>query len=351
MVDYRQRIMQVGLPGQTGWMLVPALLGLLGGYGSAMAQDSGQTYTLTVNAQVVTVPVTVRDSKGKLLDSLTKDDFTLTEDGRPQRIRYLSVDRDRPLTLALMVDTSGSQREYIQKERAAADTFLNTMLGKDGDTAFLVRFDDAITMLQKPTGSKDALRAALGHLEDSHAPRPAPPVTDPEEYLHRPPTGTLFYDALYLTCDRGMTDPTGRNAVIVLTDGRDRGSDETLDATIEAALRSNTVVYSILYTDEPEGKIASLVEGKRLTGKDVLEQLSAATGGHMYQVSSHEPLEKIFESIADEMRTQYVLAYTPAKSPAGAGFRKIDLKGRDKTWKIQTRSGYYNTGSMGDDAQ
>ncbi len=312
---------------------------------TATTNNGGDTFTLSVSAQVVTVPVTVRDNKGKLLQDLTKDDFTLTEDGRPQRIRYLTVDRDRPLTLGLMVDTSGSQKELIKKERTASNAFFDTLLTRPGDTAFLVRFDDAIAMLQKPTASKAELRAGLEHLEDSHPPRPEPPPVDAADYLSRPPSGTLFYDALFLTCSRGMADVEGRNALVILTDGVDRGSSETLASTIDAAQRSNTVIYSILYSQE---QVTTQVEGKKMSGKAVLEKLSSETGGHMFVVSIRDPLEKIFTEIAEEMRLQYVLSYSPAKSEAGPGFRKIELKGRDKSWKIQTRSGYDYTGMMGE---
>jgi VWFA-related protein len=317
------------------------------GVAQAATQGANDTFTLTVSAQVVTMPVTVRDSKGKLVQTLTKDDFILTENGRPERIRYLTVDRDRPLTLALMVDTSGSQRELIKKERAASNAFFDTLLSKEGDTAFLVRFDNAIAMLQKPTSSKAELQAALEHLEDPHPPRPEPPAETAEEYLARPAQGTLFYDALFLTCSKGMADVTGRNAVVILTDGDDRGSGVTLDAAIDAAQRSNTVIYSILYSAE-QG-VTNHVDGKKLSGKDVLQKLSAETGGHMFEVSVRDPLEKIFTEIAEEMRMQYVLAYSPTMSDDGPGFRKILLKGKDKSWKIQTRSGYDYTGMMGDD--
>lgn len=319
------------------------------GIAQAVKQGENDTYTLSVNAQVVTVPVSVRDSKGALLQTLTKNDFTLTENGRPETIKYLTVDRNRPLNLALMVDTSGSQRDLIKKERAASDAFFNTLLTKEGDTAFLVRFDNAITMLQKPTESKTDLQAALEHLEDPHPPRPEPPAETAAEYLARPPQGTLFYDALFLTCSKGMQDVNGRNAVVILTDGDDRGSSVTLDATIDAAQRSNTVIYSILYSAPEIGMNPRAVEGKKMSGKAVLQKLSSETGGHMFEVSVKEPLEKIYEEIAEEMRMQYVLAYSPTMSDEGPGFRKIELKGKDKTWKIQTRSGYDYAGTMGDD--
>ena len=317
------------------------------GVAQTAKQGEGDTYTLSVNAQVVTVPVTVRDSKGKLLQDLTKEDFTLLEDGKPQTIRYVTIDRNRPLTLGLMVDTSGSQKALIKNERAASTAFFNTLLSKEGDTAFLVRFDNAITLMQAATASKAELETALGHLEDPHAPRPEPPAETAEEYLARPPSGTLFYDALFLTCTKGMQQVEGRNAVVILTDGVDRGSRVTLDQVIDAAQRSNTVIYSILYSAEMG--VTTHVDGKKMSGKEVLQKLSGETGGHLFEVSVKEPLEKIFDEVAEEMRVQYVLAYSPLKNDLGPGFRKIELKGRDKSWKIQTRSGYDYTGMMGDD--
>ncbi|MDP9038180.1 MAG: VWA domain-containing protein [Acidobacteriota bacterium] len=291
-----------------------------------------QPFTLSVQAQVVTVPVTVRDGKGRLLDGLTKQDFTLLEDGVPQRIRYLSVDHDRPLVVGLLVDTSGSQKEFISKERTAASQFLASMLVRPEDTAFLIRFDNAISLLAKPTSARDDLAAALGHLEDTHAPR-----------LEHP-GGTLLYDALDLTCERVTRGVEGRNALVVLTDGRDSGSQLTLDAAIQAAQVSNTVIYSILYTNEQPGWLAGRDPGQ-LRGKEVLTRLSEATGGRMYQVTFRQGLDRIFSAIAEEMRMQYVLGYTPANHGPGYGFRKIEIKGRDTTWKVQTRTGYFYSGA------
>ncbi len=310
-----------------------ASLLLSGASMQAQTQDDNGTYTLSVSAQVVTVPVSVRDKQGKLLDNLTKEDFILVEEGRPQTIRYLTIDRNRPLTVGLLIDTSGSQKDYIPKERAAANEFLVKMLTRPDDTSFLVRFDNAITLLQKATSSKDELRTALSHLEDPHDPR------------MNPPGGSLFYDALELTSERITRHVDGRNAIIVLTDGRDHGSVLTLEQATEAAQVSNTVIYSILYTDEQATWLATRQAGTTMSGKDVLQKLSDATGGHMFQVSAREPLEKIFGEIADEMRMQYVLGYTPAKAGPGYGFRKIDLKGKDKSWKVQTRTGYFYFGT------
>lgn len=317
--------------------LLPLLLLLLPALRPARlaAQTADGTFTLSVNAQVVTVPVTVRDAKGNLVKDLTKDDFTLAEDGKPQRIRYLSVDHDRALTMALLIDTSGSQKDYIKKERAASRTFLDTMLTRPDDTALIVRFDNALALLAKPTSSKADLQAALEHLEDPHEPR------------LNPPGGTLFYDALELTCKRVLHDVDGRKAMVVLTDGRDDGSVATLESAIDAAQRSDTVVYSILYTDNADSFISHGASDPQ-RGKNILASLSDATGGHLFEVSRRHPLEKIFEDIAEEMRTQYVLAYTPPKG-LGAGFRTIEVKGRDKTWKIQTRAGYFYNGTDDDE--
>jgi VWFA-related protein len=323
-------MMRVRGDGRGLWVAAVAMSFALVARQSAQGQD--QPFTLSVNAQVVTVPVTVRDSKNKLLQDLAKEDFTLTEDGQAQRIRYLTIDRDRPLLMGLLIDTSGSQKDYIKKERAAANVFFSTMMTRPEDTAFLVRFGNAIKMLQKPTASKDELRAALEHLED------------PMDWRMDHPGGTLLYDALDLTCERITRDAPGRSAVIILSDGSDDGSILTLDQTIAAAQVSNTVIYSILYTDNATGLLGS-PQAQR--GKQVLEQLATATGGHLYQVSTREPLEKIFGDIAEEMRMQYVLAYSPTKRSGNSEFRKIELTGKDKSWKIQTRAGYYYTAPDG----
>jgi len=312
----------------------------------ARAQD--QPFTMSVKSHLVTLPVVVRNSKNELMDSLTKDDFQLFEDGRPQTIRYFDLEKDRPLTLGLLVDMSGSVREFVKKEHQASDVFFDSMLQKKDDTAFLVRFDTAVTMMQEATDSREKLHAAVEKLEGSHQPQPAfavPPGTKPGMA-----PGTLLYDSIIVVCDGVTKQVPGRKALVILSDGEDWGSQKSLPAAIEAAQRTDTVIYTILYTSRGGDKDPVHFAGAphlafdkktRLNGAGVLELLSSTTGGHAYEISSSMPLETIYAKIAEEMRMQYTLAYVPVKN-GKPGYRKIELKTKAKGLQIQTRFGYYS---------
>jgi VWFA-related protein len=249
-----------------------------------------------------------------------------------------------------MVDMSGSVKDFVSKEHEASNVFFDEMLRKPGDTAFLVRFDTAVTMLQPPTGSRDKLRAGVARLEEPHQPQRAfnDPTGASTKGIEQP--GTLLYDAIVVVSDMVSKQLPGRKALVILSDGEDWGSQKSLAAAIEAAQQADTVIYTILYTnrggvkDPPHFAGAphlAFDKNTKLTGANVLELLAQTTGGHAYEVSKATPLEAIYVNIAEEMRMQYTLAYTPAPSQAKPGYRKILLKTKDKSLQIQTRFGYY----------
>jgi len=310
------------------------------------AQPETQPYTFAVKSHLVSLPVTVRDSKGALVHDLRKEDLQLYEDGQLQTIRYLDIDMDRPLTVGLLVDNSGSVKDFVKQKHQASDIFFSSMLRKPGDTAFLVRFDDAVSMLQKPTGSRDALHAALETIGQSHQPQPVfarpPGDTVPER---RP--GTLLYDSIVVVCDKVTSRERGRKAIVILSDGEDNGSQRSLAAAIEAAQRSDTVIYTILYTKrEDETDFANerhidITKDSITTGMDVMQVLATTTGGHAYMVSRNMPLETIYANIAEEMRMQYTLSYVPQNR--GSGYRRFELRSTTPGLQVQTRFGYYAT--------
>ena len=215
--------------------------------------------TFSTDVNLVSVYATVRDSKGRIVRNLAKDDFSLSEDGRPQTIRYFSQESGLPLTLGLLVDTSMSQRRVLGKERDASYRFLDQVLREDKDQAFLIHFDREVELLQDLTSSRKKLESALGQMQA------------PE--LQRPPGGgggyggggrggrggggggghrgggTSLYDSVLLASDELMKKQSGRKAVIALTDGVDNGSKVTLTSAIESAQRADTLVYSILFAD------------------------------------------------------------------------------------------------------
>jgi VWFA-related protein len=353
------------------------------------ANGNSQTVaTLSVDVKVVTLPVTVRDKKGQIVRNLTKDDFALQEDGRPQTIKYFTQDTNLPLTLGLLVDTSLSQRNVLDQERNASKVFLDQMLTDAKDKAFLIHFDREVELLQDLTPSRDKLEAALQllnapQLERSGGGRSDPgssgsDPSDPQSGSGQPRmtrgAGTLLYDAIFLASNELMKKQQGRKALIVLSDGDDRGSKESLQSAIEAAQRADTVVYSILFADNHQdsngfghqgggtgrhgggfpggggwpggggsggGGRGRYPQEPRVDGKKILDQISRETGGRLYEVSKKQAIDQIYDSIAEELRTQYNLGYTPDKGNAEAGYHKINLVAKQKDLVVQTRDGYY----------
>jgi VWFA-related protein len=343
--------------------------------------------TMSVDVKVVTLPVTVRDKHGQIVRNLTKDDFALEEDGRPQTIKYFSQEANLPLTLGLLVDTSWSQRNVLDEERNASRSFLDRMLAQAKDKAFIIHFDKEVELLQDLTSSRGQLQKALDALQT-----PPPPdreqsqsggsQPDGQRRMHR--GGTLLYDAVFLASDELMKKQQGRKALIILSDGVDRGSKKSLESAIEAAQRADTVVYSILFKDNqseqggyerqrrggmgggwpgggggypgggyppgggwPGGGGRGGRGGQRPSqeprpdGKKILERISRETGGRLFEVSKKETVSQIYTSIAEELRTQYSLGYTPNKEESAEGYHRIKLTAKGKDLSVQTRDGYY----------
>src|ERR1017187_3497204 len=207
--------------------------------------------TFSADVNVVNVFATVRDKKGQIVRNLTKDDFTLAEDGRAQAIRYFSQESGLPLTLGLLVDTSMSQRRVLGKERDASYRFLDQVLREDKDQAFLIHFDREVELLEDLTPSRKKLEAALGRLESPEQDRHSGGGGRGGHGGHHG-GGTSLYDSVLLASDELMKKQSGRKAVIALTDGVDNGSKVTLSSAIESAQRADTLVYSILFAD-PDG--------------------------------------------------------------------------------------------------
>ena len=336
--------------------------------------------TIAVDVRVVALPVTVRDKHGAIVKDLTKDDFTLQEDGRPQAIKYFSLDSNLPLTLGLLVDTSMSQREVLDQERAASHSFIDQMLTQEKDKAFLLHFDHEVELLQDLTHNREKLQSALDLLrtgEDDRSQSNDPNNGDSRSGSGHRHGGTELYDAIYLASNELMKKQAGRKAVIILSDGVDRGSKTTLASAIEAAQRSETIVYSIYFKGHEEhdrrdnggypgrgggggypgggggypgggypgggrrsgGQRPS--DEPHVDGKKTLERISKETGGRFFEVTKKQLVGDIYSSIADELRMQYSLGFTPDKDAAGEGYHRVVLQVKKRDLAVQTREGYY----------
>jgi VWFA-related protein len=332
--------------------------------------------TISVKVKVVNVLATVRNKHGDIVSNLTKDDFVLEEDGRPQTIGYFARETDLPLTLGLLVDTSMSQRHLLDQERSASSTFLDQVMRVNKDVAFVIHFDREVELLQDLTSSRQKLQSALALLQTpqlqradqeggSNSPGGNSPDSNPGSGRRGGGWGggggTLLYDAVYLASNELMKKQQGRKALIVLSDGVDRGSKETLASAVEAAQRADTLVYSILFAEEHPygggyggrgmggmgrrggGRPGRYPQQERPDGKKILEQISKATGGRLFEVSKKQPIEQIYSQIQDELRNQYSLGYSPNLVDAAPGYHKILLTTKQKDLIVQARDGYYAT--------
>jgi len=266
---------------------------------SASAQDQQNPPVFTTEVKVVNVLATVRNRTGSLVGGLSQEDFLLFEDGRPQTIRYFARESDLPLTLGLMVDTSASQRRVLDSERGASLRFLDRVFRENKDHVFIMQFDTNVQMRQPPTSSVRKLDEAMAYVD-----------TETERQLRQQGGGgTLLYDAVASASEEVMRKQTGRKALIVLSDGVDFGSENTLKEAVEAAERAETLVYSILYSDPG----AYGIFGGGNDGKRVLQRMSEDSGGSFFEVTKKQPVDSIFDILQEELRNQYNLGYVSDK--------------------------------------
>lgn len=338
---------------------------------------------ISVEAKLVLVPAVVRDKHNALVSTLKQPDFALQVDGKPQTIRYFDHDKDVPLTVGLLIDTSMSQRKVLGDERIASSAFLDTMLAPNRDKAFIIQFAHQVELLQDVTDSRPKLQQALKEV-DSDKPSFAQngggnSGGDSNGDHHdrgrgMQGAGTALYDAVFLASDEIVGKQKDRSALILLTDGDDRGSKESLASAIEAAQHANTIVYAIYYKGESfgggrpgggfpgggghhHGGFPFVAEGEggqmggghgggyQIDGKKVLERMCGETGGRVFEVKGKETVDAIYTQIAEELRAQYRLGFTPTAEGASEGYHQITLslavaeaKNKDT---VQTRDGYY----------
>ncbi len=293
--------------------------------------------SIKVDVDVVSVLASVRDKRGALVPDLEKQDFTILEDGKPQEIKYFTKETDLPLTIGLLVDVSGSQRNLIEVERNAATEFFTQVLRKK-DEAFLISFGEESELLQDYTNSPRLLNEGLNRLRVSSGvsgihPGPVPTAGQPR--------GTVLYDSIYLAATEKLRTEVGRKVIVVITDGVDQGSRLTLNQAVEAAQKADAVIYSIDYYDPSAYNYGYGITFGGGGGEGALKKLSDETGGHVYKVDRKHPLDQVFKELQDEMRSQYAIGYTPANDTKDGSYRKIDIKLAKKDLKAQARKGYY----------
>jgi VWFA-related protein len=313
---------------------VVVLLGSLAGAVVAVAQDQ----PIRVEVNLVSILASVRGKSGALISNLQKDDFKIYEDGKEQQIKNFTRETDLPLTLGLLVDTSGSQQRLIDIEQRAASQFFSKVI-RPKDQAFLIQFGAEAELLQDLTNSARLLQKGLDQLR----------LSVPVGGLHPGPVptmqnqaGTILYDAVYLAANEQLKREVGRKAIVLITDGVDTGSKISRDKAIEAAQKGDVMIYSIYYVDRAAyggGGFGSISFGGN--GEGELRRMSSETGGQVFHVDRGHSLDDIFREIQEEMRSQYAITYQPPSPKRDGSYHKIDIKLSNKDYKPQARKGYY----------
>jgi VWFA-related protein len=355
--------------------------------------------TIKAQAREVLLPVLVLDKHNAIVTNLTAKDFTLTEDGRPQVIKSFTSQSNLPFRLGLLVDTSRSVSSAMDSERKAAGKFIDLMLpadpkaGVQGDEAFLIHFDREVELLEDFTNSRDKLHHELDAMGPTSQERNnSGPESSGDDRggnggyggqrgggVHGG-GGTQLYDAIYLASDELMKPKSGRKALLIFSDGGDRGSKETLNDAIDAADRANVQIFTIYFKGEeerpnngypgngghhggmggggypgggggyPGGGGGYPGGGRRggnprseagVDGKKIMEQIASRTGGQFFEAKKKDNLDDIYNQIAASLRQQYLLTYTPDKVDTEGEFHKIVLKTDKSDLNVITREGYY----------
>jgi VWFA-related protein len=276
--------------------------------------------TFSSDVQVVNILATVRDKNHAILRDLTKDDFQVLENGRPETIRYFTRETDLPLTIGLMVDTSMSQEHVLNAERGASLRFLDQVLRENKDHVFIMQFDLAVQTKQPLTSSRRDLGEALAYVD----------TPTRRQLQSQYGGGTLLFDSIVDASNDIMKKQTGRKALMVLSDGGENGSDASLTDAIEAAQRAETLIYTILFSDGSYG-----------ANPGIMQRLAKETGGGYFEVKKNLTIDQVFALIEEDLRSQYSIGYVSDKPPVISEFRKIQLVLKKSGLVVQSRDKYW----------
>jgi VWFA-related protein len=289
--------------------------------GLALAAPPGQ---IRIQVNLVNLFATVRDKHKAIVTGLKQDDFQVYEDGQLQEITNFSAESNLPITLGILIDTSGSEYYMLSGEKEAGSRFLARVLRK-GDLAMVMTFDTDVDLLADFTDDRGLLDRAINRAQINV---PVGGVIVQGPLPSSGTGGTNFYDAVYLAAHDKLSDEAGRKAIIVLTDAEDTGSKLNLQDAIEAAQRTDTVVHVLLVAADGGDQ-------------NVAKRLTDDTGGRMIVVRSEKNLEQAFDQISEELRSQYTVGYSPTNKKHDGSYRKIKVEMKNKDYSVLTRRGYY----------
>ena len=306
----------------TGGLSLLVLVGLVA------ANCQGQQ-PIKVDVNLVNVAFTARDAQGKLVESLKREDVELLEDAVPQKIEFFARSTDLPLTLALIVDVSGSQDEFGKKHKKDLEVFLKEIL-RPQDRVLLVCFGNHLRLVSDYTNSAEKILENYKEFDKGKKHfAEIGPVEDRD-------LGTAFYDSIYYSVTEKLAASGGRKAILMFSDGEDNSSSHNMMTAIETAQAENVPVYAIRYTEKKHGRLTA----RNKYGISVMDRVAKETGGAHIDAEETDP-HTYFRQIAEELRTSYEVAYYPSNKAKDGTFRKIVVKPKQETVRIRAKTGYF----------
>ena len=305
--------------------------------GQSQEESQGPVATFKANTSIVQLFFNVKDKHGALIPNLTKEDFDVAEDSKPQTIKYFTAESNLPLTLGIMIDSSGSQINVLDMEKEVGGAFLKQIL-TDKDEAFVIDFNIDAELVQDLTRDVHRLQSALNKVRiNSGITMPTLPGAGGGPVPTANSPGTVLFDAVYLSAHDMLAKEVGRKAMVLLTDGQDEGSRLKLRDAVEAAQKADSIVYVLLCADR--GFYGGMIGG--YSGEGDMRKLTEQTGGRVINVGNKfDKLREAFDQIAAELRSQYNIGYTSTNTKLDGSFRKLEIKSK-QSYKIQSRAGYY----------
>lgn len=301
----------------------------VGGAVLAWAQEpTAQAPTIRAQVNLVNLFVTVRDKNKRVVTDLKQQDFKVFEDGKEEQIAFFSKEVTLPITLALLLDTSGSEQYMLSSIQDAGTRFLDRVLRK-GDEALVMSFDSDVDLLADFTEDRAQLDRGIRKAR-INIPSAGSIGNNPGPIGSRQITGTALYDAIYLACNEKLSTEAGRKAIVIVTDAQDEGSKMRIEDAVEAAQRTDSVIHILLVADPHFGG-----------NSGAAHKLTDETGGRTISVNSEKHLAQAFDQISEELRSQYTLGYYPSNTARDGKFRKIKVEMTDRDLKVLARKGYY----------
>ncbi|HEX8846318.1 MAG TPA: VWA domain-containing protein [Pyrinomonadaceae bacterium] len=298
---------------------------------------------LKVETDLTNILFTAVDKQKRFVTNIRQEDIRVTEDGQAQEIFTFARQTDLPLSLAIVIDTSVSEERTLPIEKAAASSFVDTVIRADKDEAAVITFTGEATLEQNLTGNVSRIRRALDRVEfvppsgyiGGGQVAGTPPISGTNQSIQG---STAIWDAVWVTSDEilSQTSDKTRRAIILLTDGQDSSSRKSMDAAIDRALKSDAVIYSIGIGDEYYGGI----------NKGSLRKISERTGGRAFFPENESELRAAFDQIQLELRSQYLVAYSPSNKNKDGSFRRVQIEIvnpdlRRQSLKLTYRQGYF----------